>query len=351
MKESWSKVKRQAAVAAGGVLSLAILAWLVIKSLHPLLHVVSGILWGWVAAGLFCALSSYAMVGLALGQILSLLGFSQPLAELLGVALVSTTANYFISSAGLSGFALKAYLLRKRHVPYGVTVTASVLSSAILYIVLAVILGQGLIYLVYHLGGGRLPVMESALGMLILLGVAVLILGFFFNHKLRNRLSQKLFHALNHAVFYFSKAEIPREAFEEFESQLNRGLSRVRQHKKRLTKTVVYTGLDWCLAMLALYCSFRAVGVSLDVGHLSAGFTAGQAATFIPLLPGGLGVLEGSMAAVFQGLGVSWEQALMGALLYRLTYYLIPGLMSVFVLWGLSLARRQDHPPACPLRE
>src|SRR5205814_9802690 len=108
-------------------------------------------------------------VGLALKDVLLILGYSLTLPELLGIALVSTTANYFVSTAGVSGFALKAHLLRKRQVPYGITLTASVLSSAILYMVLAVIIGQGLTYLMIRLHGTRIAVMESALGLIVLL--------------------------------------------------------------------------------------------------------------------------------------------------------------------------------------
>ncbi len=44
------------------------------------------------------------------------------------------------------------------------------------------------------------------------------------------------------------------------------------------------------------------------------------------------------MAAIFEGLGIPWEQAFVAVLLYRLAYYLVPGLISVLVLWGLKMS-------------
>ena len=105
-----------------------------------------------------------------------------------------------------------------------------------------------------------------------------------------------------------------------------------------MTTTVLYTCVDWGLSMTALWCAFMAVGVQLSVGYLSAGFTTGMAATLIPFLPGGLGVVEGSMTAIFEGFGVQWEKAFVAVLLYRLTYYIIPGLISILVLWGLKVS-------------
>lgn len=330
--------RRGLLIAAGLLLSLGLLAGLVLTHLDALERVGSSVRWPFVAAALACALGSYAMVGLALREVLGLLGYALPAPVVFGIAMVSTTANYVISTAGLSGFAVKAHLLRKRHVPYGTTVMASVVSSVVLYLVLGVIIAQGLLYLLLRLHGTRIAVMEGLVGLAVLLATSVTLLVFVVHRELRGRLTRWLFHKVNRAAFSLSKSEIPPEDFAQFEAQLGEGLERIRQNKGRLTWTIAYTALDWCLALLCLHFAFAAVGVRLSVGHLSAGFTIGQAATLIPFLPGGLGAMEGSMAAVFEGLGVSWDAALVAVLLYRLAYYVVPGIFSVFVLLGLKLS-------------
>ena len=70
----------------------------------------------------------------------------------------------------------------------------------------------------------------------------------------------------------------------------------------------------------------------------SAAFTTGQAATLIPVLPGGLGVAEGSIEALMSTLGVDAGEALVAAMLFRLCYYVAPALLSVLVLWGLKVS-------------
>jgi uncharacterized protein (TIRG00374 family) len=325
-------------VAGGIAVSAAILAYLIFENYSALVTVGHSIQGAWVWAALGCSAASYVMVGLALKEVLLILGFTLTLPELLGIGLVSTTANYFVSTAGVSGFALKAHLLRKRGVPYGSTVTASVVSSAILYLVLAVIIGQGLVYLFFNMRGTSIAILEGVLGLAVLSAVAAPVLVMFLNRELRGRVTRKLFHWANHGVYFFSQSEIPREDFDEFEEQLGKGLERLREGGHGLLKTVAYTCLDWLFCMATLLFAFRAVGIRLPIGHLSAGFTAGQAATLLPILPGGLGVVEGSMAAVFKGLGVDWEKALVAVLLYRLAYYAVPGIVSVFVLWGLKVS-------------
>lgn len=332
------RTRQRLALAAGAAISLAILFWLGARNLEAIQRVGADVSWRWVLAAFVCALAGYCMIGLALAEVLHLLGYELSSAEVFGIAFVSTTANYFVSTAGISGFALKAHLLRKRGVPYGATVTASVLSSAILYLVLAVIIVEGLVYLILHVEGSTLPVAASALGLAVLLAAAVPALLLFFNDQARGRISRKLFHWANRGAYAFSKSEIPKEDFEEFEAQLREGLSAVRRSKGRMTKTVLFTTADWALSILTLFFCMRAVGVHLGVGPLTAGFTAGMAASLTPFLPGGLGVVEGSMAAVFGRLGVEWEQAFVAVLLFRLAYYALPGLLSIIVLWGLKVS-------------
>ena len=58
----------------------------------------------------------------------------------------------------------------------------------------------------------------------------------------------------------------------------------------------------------------RAVGVALGV---------------MSMVPGGLGVQEGSMAGTYHLLGVPLEEAVLVSVLFRLVYYVIPFLVSL----------------------
>lgn len=267
--------------------SLGILAYLFAGQLQALRRSAGSIVWIYFAYALVCSIASYSMMGLALWEILRVLGFPCPFLEVLGITFVSSTANYLVSSAGISGFALKAHLLRKRQIPYGITLTSSVVSTALIYFVLAMIIVQGLAYMLIHLQGQKLVVMEGVLGLVVLAVTAVPLLMFFFMHKLRSHITQLVFHWVNRLVYFFSKREIPRRDFEEFERELSSGLDLIHKKRGRLTFAIAYTCLDWFFAILVLYFGLQAVGWTLPVGYLSTSFAVGQAATLIPFLPGG----------------------------------------------------------------
>ncbi len=322
----------------GVLVSAAIFGWLLVGHVRPLLRVAGDLDWRFVSLAIASAVISYAMIGLALGEVLGLLGYRLPFPEVQGIAFVSTTANYFVSSLGASGFALKAHLLRKRNVPYAVTVTASVVSTALMYAVLGVIILEGLVYLLLGMKGARLQLLEGVVGLLLLGAATLPFLIFLFDHEWRSRLFRKIFHWINRVSFYFSKKEIPKEDFVDFEIQLTEGLAKIHGARGRLTMAIVYTCLDWAFTMMVLYFAFRAVGDELSVAHCVTGFAVGQAAMLVPLLPGGLGAMEGSMAAVFERLGSDWNDAMVAVLLYRVAYHVLPGLSSVFLLWGLKVS-------------
>ena len=318
--------------------SAAILGFLISSHLSALSRAGSHIRWEYVLLAAASALGSYAMMALALDRMLAFLGHSLSFPTTFGVVLVSSTANYLISTAGASGFALKAHLLKKRRVPYAATVTASVVCSGILFFVLALVITQGFVYLFLNIHGARLQIMEGAFGLAVLAATAALLVIIFFAQGVRGRITRAVFHALNRSVYLVSRSEIPHEEFRAFEAQLESGLARLRSGKKVLAEVVFFTCMDWSLVLLTLSLGFKAVGVDLPAGHISAGFTVGQLMSLIPVLPAGLGAMEGSMAAVFTQLGVGWGKSLLAALIYRAAYYLIPGMISVIVFWGLKMS-------------
>jgi hypothetical protein len=101
----------------------------------------------------------------------------------------------------------------------------------------------------------------------------------------------------------------------------------------------LYIVLDWISTLLVLYTAFVAIGHPIAISPLIAGFAVGMFCSIASLVPGGLGVLEGSMAAVFAGFGIPLEHAVVAILIFRSTYYGLPLLASI-VLARATLQHR-----------
>ena len=334
-------VRKKPALYAPLVLSLGILAWLIYPNLGEMaLTVRNSNLW-WLLLSFGFAVSSYAFMGFTLWEVLRILGIRLPFLEVAGIAFVSTTVNYFVSSAGISGFATRAHLLGKRKVPYGASVTSSVVITVLVYLALALIVVEGAALQFIQTPDFNHSMAEALTGVAAVLGFAFTLTLLFFHHELRAAWARRMFIAVNHMIFFFSKKRIPRENFEKFERQLDEGIRTIHGRKYELPKVVGYVFCDWISNIMVLYFAFKAVGISLGATTLIAGFAFGMLMTIIPILPGGLGAMEAAMTAAFSGMGISVAQALTASLLFRLFYYLLPAFASVFIYWAL----RVSEPP------
>ncbi|MGD9641530.1 MAG: YbhN family protein [Elusimicrobiales bacterium] len=327
--------RKKLAVYAPVALSLGILAWLIYPNLGAMAETIRKASPVWLTLSFLFAVSSYTFMGLTLWEVLRILGIRLPFLEVAGIAFVSTTVNYFVSSGGISGFATRAHLLGKRRVAYGASVTSSVVITVLIYLALALIVVEGAVLQFMHTPNFNRSMVEALIGVAAVLGFAFGLTLLFFHHELRAAWARRMFVGVNHVIYFFSKKEIPHENFVKFECQLDEGIRTIHGRKFELPKVVAYVFCDWVSNILILYFAFKAVGVSLGATTLIAGFAFGMLMTIIPILPGGLGAMEAAMTAAFSGMGVPVAQALTASLLFRLFYYLLPAFASVFIYWGL----------------
>ena len=99
----------------------------------------------------------------------------------------------------------------------------------------------------------------------------------------------------------------------------------VDQHRAigpaRLSVALGLAGANWLLDIAALAVAFVALGLEVPWQGLLLAYAVTQLATSIPLLPGSIGVAEGSMAAALVRSGVHPSAAVAGVLVYRLVSF------------------------------
>jgi uncharacterized protein (TIRG00374 family) len=95
----------------------------------------------------------------------------------------------------------------------------------------------------------------------------------------------------------------------------------------------------WLADALCLLCALAAAGAVVDADVLLLAYTAGILATEVPLLPGGLGLVETAMPAVLRAFGVTYATALAGAVTYRALGTFLPALAGALTVPTLRIAR------------
>jgi uncharacterized protein (TIRG00374 family) len=77
----------------------------------------------------------------------------------------------------------------------------------------------------------------------------------------------------------------------------------------------------WGCDFLCLACSFRAVHGSIPWDGVLVAYGAAQVAGSLPVVPGGLGIVEGSLAVILMAYGTSRVIALSAAIVFRLVSF------------------------------
>src|SRR5262249_37183772 len=105
-----------------------------------------------------------------------------------------------------------------------------------------------------------------------------------------------------------------------FQHNLNEGLEFLLARKDRRLGPAWWIMLDWVLTLGVLFAAFRAVHYPIAPGLVVIGFAVGIGLSLVSVVPGGLGIMDSSMTAVFVGLGVPLEPTVVAVLIFRLSY-------------------------------
>jgi len=278
-----------------------------------------------------CALLSYAAMSRSYQGIATAAGTKVPFWEMFKITLVANTANYLVSTGGLSGFALRMYFLNRRAIAMG---TAVIISLAQTFLTNATLLGFVLIGFLYLFSTHTLHGYALVITTVLLAGfVAAAIITFFllFHARWRRRtlfyLSQTAHWVMHRLIPHRTP---PRTHIWRFQFNLNRGIQFLLSRKHQMIVPLIYIIADWVFMILTLHTAFLAVHYPIRLSFVMVGFAVGIVFSFVSLIPGGLGIMEGSMATIFASFGVPFETAVVAVLIFRFSYYLLPLVASLF---------------------
>ncbi len=279
--------------------------------------------WEWIPLGLACTTVSHLCLSYSFALINRSFGIGLGRWDLLEVGFVS--GAMIAAVGGLAGHSLRALLMTRRGLAVGDMMAPSLFHAYLESIVFFALIPTGLTYL--------LLTHPLSPGVAIWLGVGTGVLGaafavtavvFFFRpvRSLTLRLARSLWRRV-------ARRDIGR-SLGDFESTLGRGLAELRAQPLVMALPVALVLADRVARVAVVWLCFQALGSDVGLGVTVTGFTIGVALGVMSMVPGGLGVQEGSMAGAYNLLGVPLEEAVLASILFRAVYYMAP--------FGVSLA-------------
>jgi putative heme transporter len=288
--------------------------------------------WGWVVLAAVAEVLSYVSFAALQGQLLNAGETSAGIGTLSGI----TFAGNAIQNSLPAGAVLAAAFAYRQYRRYGADEVLAgwviLATAALAGISLAGLAAAGLAVAASR--GNAYDLASVIIGVAVLAGLLVLAWfkrEFFIFHSARViRLSQRLIHRPHGDPQTVIADAVAR-------------LAAVAPNRNQWLVATGYAAGNWVLDCLCLILALLAVGAPIPWGGLLLAYTAAQLATNLPITPGGLGVVEGSMTVALVAFGGGQESTVAAVLLYRILNFwlLLP------VGWGAwaGITFRHRHTP------
>ncbi|OGO29257.1 MAG: hypothetical protein A2136_10785 [Chloroflexi bacterium RBG_16_54_11] len=278
--------------------------------------------WRQLLAVLLFTIFSYAFYSYAYAVVARTLGIGMRKRELAEVCFISTVVNHVLTSGGVVGYSLRYMLMKMYHVSLRDVLTSSFLHYYLTSLDMLTFLPISILYLMHQTYVPR--------GVIIALGVMTLIFGLFLVLGTVLVIFPSRRRPLIDLVTRYGQKILRREWLSwlvQLDETLTYGTQAFRQRPLTLVWVMLLTLLDFFSSIIAMVFVFEALGPPVEAGALITGYVIGIMAGLLSMVPGGLGVQEGSMASIYALLGVPLRQAVLAAILFRLLYYLLPYLL------------------------
>jgi uncharacterized protein (TIRG00374 family) len=343
------KIKAKNWLKIGILIFIAVAILVSVSDIRKMFHLSAKIDPYFLALSFSAAFGSYLLIALSLKKILELMDIRLSFLDIFSISWVSTSINYVLSTGGIGGFTARVYLLKKKGVSYSETIVISIIHTFIINVILMLFVLIGFSSLLANKQMGIYNFFVSSFLILIALYVTYLAFKSVINREFRENWIDRIARWVNKLSSFFSKGEedlIAGGELASFKGEFNQGMELMGLRRGELKAPVLYVFLDWIGCLLTLYFCFLAIHYVIPPEVLVVGFAVGLFASILSLVPGGLGVMEGSMAAIYYSLNVPLEEAIVAVILYRLIFYIFPFLTSLLVYRPLFKEARISVKPS-----
>lgn len=279
-------------------------------------HHLAGASAGWLAAAISAETLSLLTFAWLQRRVLRLSGTAIPLGGLFLLALANDAIACTVPGEPAVSSAYRYRYYRRRGA------SGASAGWTIFTILLAQAIGMSLLLLlgvIIALAGStsRLGAGVTVIGLVLVLGAGAILI----RRDLVLRLASAAIRGVDRLT---SRRHAPRDAGRTIAARIERTLSRMREIPLSPRSTVGVVAMAtavWGWDSVCLVCSFRAVHAPVPWYAVLLAYAVAVVVGSLPLVPGGFGIVEGSLAVVLVAYGVGQVSAISAALAFRLVSY------------------------------
>ena len=318
-RRAWPVIRVVVALAAMGV------AGWVISGKTDELRSVTGYLdhirWGWLILAVVAEFASYGALSSLQRRLLRAGKVRVPPGYMMGITLAGSAIQYSFPGGSVIYLAYLFRQFRRWRADDLLSTWVIVAFNVVTFTALALISAAGLAVAVSD--GSTYDLVE------VILGIVALAILFTLLILERRRLVPHLTRAVRLSQRMMRRPAPDRPAAEIVDGWTTE-LSAVSPSRAVWARSGVMGLANWTADLSCLTLSFFAVGVGVPWRGLLLAYGAGQLASTLPITPGGLGAVEGSLTVALVTFGGGTDSTVAAVLLYRLVSYW----MMLPVGWG-----------------
>jgi uncharacterized protein (TIRG00374 family) len=295
--------------------------------------------WWWLLPALLAEAASVLSFVLLEARLLAAGGLRPPLPPLVGMTLASQALSNSVPGGPAAALVYGFRWYRRLGADEMLASWALVGTTVFAALSLAVLAGIGLVLATGQ--GASLDLVPAVLGAL----AATIALGVLFVYE-------RPLEAVGRRALEISERLVgrPRGDHERQVIVLLDRLSRVRLSTRRALEIVGWGFTNWLFDCACFALAFLATGSGVPWKGLLLAYGAGQLAANLPITPGGLGVVEGSITIALSYFGGGTAADIAAVMIYRLISFWLVLVVGWGSLSGLALGVRRGRWPKSALR-
>ena len=290
----------------------------------------------YIVLGILGEVISYTAAAFLLRLVIIRLKYHLRFKDLIRMSTVGTFALHFFPISGAGESTVNYYLLRAQKVSSGDALFVFIIRGIFLYLAFFLLFAAGLIITPIH---PNLTLNQKIIS--IVLFVVIIFTTFWVRYLYHNKdrfwsVGYKFLGTINYlSRKLFKKSVFSAETVEIIISDIYEGFHKFSQKREDWLPAIGWGTIYWLADMLCLFFSLLAFGYLVHPGVLIFAYCLATLLGLVSFIPGGVGVVEGTMSLTLISLGVPAGLALFAVLLFRLlSFWLIMpvGLVSFLTL-------------------
>jgi uncharacterized protein (TIRG00374 family) len=283
----------------------------------------------WLVLALACELGSFAAFAAATRAMVPV-EHRPSWWRVLRIDLATIGLNHSVPGGSAAGTALGLRLLTTEGVPIGEAAFAKIAQGVGASVLLVLLLWTGLAVAIPLHGSSPLYLTGSAVG-LVLLVVVTLSVGVLRRGR---PLATRVLCAVTTRLPFVDDGAGARVAH-----RVGLHIDVMLADPRRLATATVWASVNWLLDAAALWSCLRAYGHSYGYDGLIVAFALAQIAAWLPITPGGLGVVEGVLIPTLLSFGGARSTVILGVITYRLVSYWLTIPLGAIAYGGIARRR------------